>query len=111
MVSPEDDSTDRSETRTVPAVWPAATTAKPMNLFPLAAVVAAPLPAVPPTGLPSSSQYTAAPPVKASAALTTSKTPSTARAPSVLAGIGLRVTPTKFPCTTTSPTATSELGV
>jgi len=82
-----------------------------MTVFPLADVVAAPVPGVPPTGLPSASQHTATPAVNATAALTTSKIPTTASAPGVLAAIGVLATPTKSLWTTTCPAATAPPGV
>jgi len=60
------------------------------------------------------SQYTRAPAVTAvpvPVALAMSKTPWTAKAPLVFAGIACKAIPIRSPCNTTAPAATSEDGV
>src|SRR5690606_12340040 len=94
-----------SRTRTVASASAAARTALPRYLLPVSNSVVC---------LAVASQYTFLPTAMAVSLATffgKSKTPATASAPSVPAGMSRLATPIRSPCTTTSPAATSLLGV
>ena len=84
--------TPTNRARTVVSVSAAAAAAKPKNVFPLLVVVRHPVPAVPPSGLPSASQNSAAPTLMAPVAFTTLKGPD-GQTPGLLAAIGVLATP------------------